>query len=157
MSFARWLQRVEFFPEPKRLEWYPPFLFMGVKVVEVSSDYRKAHLRVPLRWYFKNMHGSMFGGFICAVADPVPALLCSKVFPGIQVWTKQIAVEFLKPARTALDVFIDLPVATLDLARRELDFGGKSSQKFEFDIVDARRRVVASVQNTVFMRRKPVL
>jgi acyl-coenzyme A thioesterase PaaI-like protein len=154
MSLARWLQRVEFFPEHRRLEMYPPFLFMGAKVVSVASDYRKLHVRIPLRWYFKNMHGSMFGGFIAAISDPLPALLCSKIFPGLQVWTKKMSVEFLKPARTGLDLYLQLPETSIDTIAKDLQAFGRSEHEFSFDLTDARRRIVASVKNTVFMCRK---
>ena len=154
MSFARWLQRIEFVPEPKRLEWYPPFWFMGVKIRSVAPDFTHLHAHIPLRWYFKNMHGSMFGGFMCAVADPLPALLCSKIFKGVQVWTKGLRVDFLKPARTGLDFHITIPDPAIETMRADLDSRGRASQDFQFDIVDARRRVVASVTNTVFVRRK---
>lgn len=154
MTLARILQVINFLPETRRLEWYPPFWFMGVKIRSVSPDYHALHAYIPLRWYFKNMHGSMFGGFISAVADPLPALLCSKVFKGVQVWTKSLHVEFLKPARTGLDLHIRLPQGALDAMRHDLEISGRASQEFAFDIVDARKRVVASVKNSVFVRRR---
>src|SRR5690242_2465947 len=95
VKLSRWRR----FSDARLLEWYPPFLFMGVKVTEVARDYRKIRVEKPLRWYGKNMYGSMFGGFLAAVTDPLPALMCQRIFPGCQGWTKSHYVDFLKPAR----------------------------------------------------------
>lgn len=127
---------------------------MGVKVLAVASDYRHVHLRLPLRWYGKNLYGSMFGGFICAVADPLPTLLCHKIFPHTDVWTKKQCVYFLKPARGDLDLFIDIAEEAVQAIQAQLAQEGATEYEFVFYLRDSRGRSMARIKNTIFIREK---
>jgi hypothetical protein len=53
----RWL------PDGRLLEFYPPFLAMRIKVLEVSPQWRKVRIRLPLNTISRNPGGVMFGGF----------------------------------------------------------------------------------------------
>lgn len=154
MSFVKFLSKSRFLPKSKALEIFPPFFFMGVKVIKATADYRHLHVRLPLKWYGKNMHGTMFGGFICAVSDPLPALLCAHIFPNLDVWTKKNSVEFLKPARERLDLKIDITDLQIQIIEGELRNYRQSTHTFEFQLTDTRNRAIARVENTVFMRQK---
>ena len=55
MSRPRLMQRVlRFFaerrllPEARMLEWYPPFLAMRIKVIQLDRDWREVRIRLPL-------------------------------------------------------------------------------------------------------------
>jgi acyl-coenzyme A thioesterase PaaI-like protein len=155
MNLANTLRRfAKILPEPKLLELYPPFLFMGVKIKKVSPDYRHMHVVLPMRWYGKNLYGTMFGGFMCAVSDPLPALMCEKIFPGVEVWTKAHAVDFKKPGKGHLDLYIDISEKDVGIIGRALDETGKCTHPFQFSFKDSHGREVAHVHNTVYLRRK---
>ena len=139
--------------EAKMLEFFPPFLFMGAKVRGVSKDYRKLHVTLPCRWYALNHHGTLFGGFLCAVADPLPSLLCSKIFPGHEVWTKANCVDFLRPARGILDIHVEITEADVEAIKKSLAAGGRTIHVFEFAFRDNKGKIVAEVKNSVFIRR----
>lgn len=153
MNVIRFLNHARFLPEWFLLQLYPPFLFMGVKVISIASDYRHLHVKIPLRWYSKNMHGTLFGGFMCAVSDPLPTLLCGRLFPGVQVWTRRNSVEFLRPGKGSLDLRIE--VTDLDIAsiRESLQSNGQSMHTFEYCFRDKRGHVIAEVLNTVYLRK----
>ena len=144
-------------PERKLLEWFPPFWFMGVKVRVVAADYRFAEIRVPLRWYGKNLYGSMFGGWISSATDPVPALLTERYFSQrlgkeVHAWTKSHKVTFLKPSRSeiAYTVYVEnADIAEIEPTLREK---GQVDHLFHFPVYDSRERIVAEVENTVFLR-----
>ena len=92
MSRPRLMQRVlRFFaerrllPEARMLEWYPPFLAMRIKVIQLDRDWREVRIRLPLNAISRNPGGVMFGGYQAALADPVPALACARVFPGLSL------------------------------------------------------------------------
>ena len=127
---------------------------MGVKVLRVAPDYRELSLEVPLRWYGRNMHGTMFGGFMCAVSDPLPTLLCERIFKGVQVWTRKNAVEFHKPARSRLSLTVVIRPEDIATIEKELELKGQTTHTFEFSFIDKRDRVIATVSNTVYLRRK---
>lgn len=127
---------------------------MGVKVIEVGEGYRSLKLKLPLKWHGKNMHGTMFGGFMCAVADPLPALLVARIFEGTDFWTKSNAVEFLRPAKSDLICEVKLSEETIDAIRKELDSSGRITYEFNFDFIDKRGSIVAKVKNCVFLRKR---
>lgn len=147
-------------PDSRKLELYPPFLFMGAKVVFVSGDYRKMHIQLPLRWYARNHFGTMFGGFIASLADPLPALLCGRYFERefgmgtVHVATKKLGIHFLRPGRSTLEARVELPEEQLAVVREELYRRGFASPKFTFYFFDEGGKKVAKVHNTVAIRVK---
>lgn len=136
------------------LEFYPPFLFMGLKVTHLSHDYRVLEIRVPLRWYFRNHHGTMFGGILAAVVDPLPALMCSRIFPGTLAWTKALRLEFLLPTDTALHARVEVTDVDLNSIREQLEKSKKAVHEFHFLLKNAQGRTVAKVWNTVYLTSK---
>lgn len=144
----RWLQDL------RRIELYPPFMMMGVKVKEMSEDHREALFTLPLKWWAKNMHGTQFGGFICAVTDPLPALMCGKIFPGTIYWTKYNAVEFHKPAQGTLYIKVKITEKDIHSIQSALDRDGKTVHYFEFECRDSSGTLIASVRNGVYVRTK---
>lgn len=91
----RWLK---FLPDSRRLELYPPWWLMRIKVLVLENEWRHIRIRLPLTWISRNMGGSMFGGFQASLADPIAPLACSKVFPEYHVWTRHLSVDFVRPA-----------------------------------------------------------
>jgi hypothetical protein len=146
------LARVGFLSESRMLELYPPFFFMGLRVISVAADYRSCHIRVPLRWHLKNHHGTFFGGALCAVADPMPALLCGRIFPGSRIWSQRVAVEFLVPARAAVNMKIQIPDESVERIRDQLQRSGAAQEKFHFSFWSDDEKELARVENSVFVK-----
>ena len=144
--------RAGILPPLKMLEFYPPLLFLGVRFEQVSKDFREVELSVPMRWYSANFHGTHFGGNLCAVADPLPALICARLFDDVDVWTRDNKVEFLKPARGRIHLRIHITDADMEDIRSQLDESGKASRTFEFDFTDRGGNVVAHVTNTAYLK-----
>ena len=146
--------RIRFIPERWLLQLYPPFFFMGVKVRYVSPDYREIQVELPARWYGKNMHGTLFGGFIAAVSDPLPTLLCERIFPGVQAWTRRNSIEFLRPARGGVSLHLKITDQDVESIKHDLDINGQVIHSFEYGFRDQRGHLVAHVLNAVYLRRK---
>jgi len=91
---------------------------------------------------------------MCAVSDPLPTLLCERIFKGVQAWTKRNSVEFKRPARSALTLTIEIRPDAIETIKRELDLNCQVTYTFEFSFIDQRGHVVAEVSNTVYLRRK---
>lgn len=154
MRLLHLLDKANIVPKRKLLELYPPFFFMGVKIKSVSKDHRHMHVQVPLRWYGKNMYGSMFGGFICAVADPLPALMCGRIFQGVEMWTKSNCVDFIKPAMGTLDAHVQISEHDLKAIEDQLARHNKATHVFEFTFRDKRGHEIARVKNQIYLRKR---
>jgi acyl-coenzyme A thioesterase PaaI-like protein len=137
------------------LQLYPPFLFLGVRIDSLSADGTELTTSLPLRWYATNFHGTHFGGSLCAWSDPFPALLCARLIPDVEVWTKDHRVEFRRPARGRLTLRVKVGETDLEEIKRQLDTAGKATRTFECPITDASGTVVARVTNTAYVRRRP--
>ena len=74
------------------------FVPMRIKVLEISDDWRTVRIRLPLNAMSRNPGGVMFGGYQAALADPIAALACARVFPGYSVWTRAMT-DFLRSRR----------------------------------------------------------
>lgn len=154
LSLVQRMTRVKFVPPRLLLQFYPPFLFMGVKIKVFTKDHRRMVIQLPLRWYGKNVHGTMFGGFLCAVSDPLPALLCGRIFRGVEVWTKSHAVEFIRPAKTSVEAEVVISDEDVAAISEALNAEGKTSHTFRFSFRDEYLHEIATVANTVYFRKR---
>src|SRR5262245_25963643 len=92
--FMRFVTRSGLVSDARLLELYPPFLPMRIKVVEITNGWRSVRIKLPLNARSRNPGGVMFGGYQAALADPIAALACARVFPGYSVWTRAMNISF---------------------------------------------------------------
>ncbi|MCU7807497.1 MAG: PaaI family thioesterase, partial [Candidatus Thiodiazotropha sp. (ex Semelilucina semeliformis)] len=56
----------------RHLERFPPFQLLGIRVLELDENWRRVRILLPLNADNRNPGGSMFGGSIASLADPIP-------------------------------------------------------------------------------------
>jgi len=49
---------------------WPPYLGAGIRVKEISPDFRKVVVELRQKWFNKNYVGTHFGGSLYAMIDP---------------------------------------------------------------------------------------
>lgn len=124
---------------------------MRVKVVQLSDDWRTARLLLPLRRN-RNPGGGMFGGAMACLADPVAALVCNRVFPGHQIWTRELSLDFVHEGRSDMELrFAFDPVLEQEI-RAELAQRGRATPMFEYAFFDSRERACVTVRCRVAIR-----
>jgi acyl-coenzyme A thioesterase PaaI-like protein len=146
------LKRLPFIPEKKFLEWYPPFFLMRVKVLEVKDNGRFVRLKLPLNMFSKNMGNSMFGGYQAAVADPIAALVCAKLFPGHEVWTRSQHIDFQHEGNSDLELLFEFPADTEQQITADLARKGRSTPTFEYGFYRKDGVRCSKIINTVAIR-----
>lgn len=139
----------------RKINLYPPYLGMAVKVRSVNEDYTRFEVELRSRWYNRNLFGTHFGGSLYAMTDPFFVfIVMMNLGPGYIVWDKSAAIDFLKPAKgTILGVF-EIGRDRLEEIRAEIDELGKNTYRFEADLVDEAGKVVARVSKEVYVRSK---
>lgn len=135
---------------------WPPFLAAGIRVREISPDYRYARVELRLGLLNRNYVGVHFGGSLFAMADPFLMLLYIKnMGPDYIVWDRAGKIEFLKPGRGTVVAEFRISDEDLARARRETESGRPWLVDHEVEIRALDGELVARVQRTVYFRRKP--
>ena len=152
MNVLRMMRKLKFLSPRKRLEWFPPFFFMRIKVLQLPDDWSNVIIRLPLNALSKNMGDSMFGGNMASLADPVAAMACAKRFPNYAVWTRAMHIDFVKPGNSDLELRFEFDEAHYREIAKELEENGRSDPTFEYGFYRADGKVCAKVTNTVAIR-----
>lgn len=154
MNALKILRAMRFLSSRKRLEWFPPFFMMRVKVLELADDWSTVRLLLPLNGFSKNMGGCMFGGYQASLADPVAALACAKRYPGHEVWTRMMAIDFVAEGNSDLELRFEFNPQIHEKIRAELAERGRSTPKFEYGFYRQDGVLCSRVSNTVAIRPK---
>jgi len=134
---------------------WPPFLFAGIRVVELSDDYRYVKVRLRLHRWNRNYVGTHFGGSLFAMTDPFWMLLVlHHVGRDHLVWDQAGEIEFVKPGRGTVYAEFRLTDEHLAEVRSLTADGGKALVWFATDVVDESGEVVARTRKQVYARRK---
>ena len=157
MNALRLMRKLKFLSPRKRIEWYPPFFFMRVKVLELPDDWGNVRIRLPLNALSKNMGDSMFGGYMASLADPIAAMACAKRFPDCAVWTRSMYIDFVKPGNSDLELHFQFDDKHYREISKEIEEKGRSTPTFEYAYYRADGKVCAKITNTVAIRPEDYL
>jgi uncharacterized protein (TIGR00369 family) len=136
----------------RRLERFPPFRTLGIRVIDLHREWRSVRILLPFSNENRNPGGTMFGGCIASLADPIPALACHRQFPDYAVWTRELQVDFRRPAITDLELRFELSEASISAIEQDLTTRDRSTPLFEFGFYDLENNLVAWVMNRVAIR-----
>ena len=151
-NLLKLLRRFRFLSEKRRLELYPPFWLMRVKVLELSDNWRHVRLKLPLNMLSRNMGDAMFGGYQTSVSDPIAALACAKRFPGTDVWTRVHEADFMQVGNSDLELRFEFDAALEKQIQAELVTKGRSTPTFEYGFYRADGVMCTRVRSTVAIR-----
>lgn len=134
---------------------WPPFLFTGIRVEHLGEDWRRARVRLKLRWYNRNYVGTHFGGSLFSLTDPWWMILVMECLGrDYVVWDQAGEIDFIAPGRE--DVYAEFVIedTVLDELRRAAASGEKVLRWFETEIRTARGEVIARARKQLYVRRK---
>ena len=134
---------------------WPPFLFAGIRVLQIGDDWRSARVRLRLHWYNRNFVGTQFGGSLFAMTDPFWMILTMQCLGrDYIVWDKAAEIEFVAPGRG--DVFAEFRIeeSFLDELRAATANGEKALRWCETEVVSASGELIARVRKQLYVRRK---
>jgi acyl-coenzyme A thioesterase PaaI-like protein len=139
----------------RKVNLYPPFLGMGIRVRSSNDDFTRFEVELRARWYNRNLFGTHFGGSLYSMTDPFYVFIITmNLGDGYIVWDKSAGIEFLKPAKgTILGVF-EVSKTRLAEIRAEVDELGKNTYHFDAELTDEQGLVVARVAKEIYVRSK---
>jgi acyl-coenzyme A thioesterase PaaI-like protein len=139
----------------RMLNFWPPFLFSGITVLEVAKDFRYAKVRLKKRMLTSNYVGTLFGGSLFAMTDPFYMVMVLKnLGKDYIVWDKRSEIEYVSPGKVTVYADFHLSDAALDEIKDEVAANGKYLKWFEVEIKSADGTVVAIVKKQIYIRKK---
>ena len=134
---------------------WPPFLFSGIKLTELSNDWRHARVVLRLRPWNRNYVGSQFGGSLFSMTDPFWMLLIlHQLWRDYIVWDRAAEISFEKPGRGHVSATFDVTPEIIDELRAAAAGGEKVLRWFDTDVVADDGTVVAKVRKQIYVRLK---
>ncbi|WP_339527836.1 DUF4442 domain-containing protein [Pseudomonas mucidolens] len=155
---CKWL--IQRLGKARLLRWlmtlYPPYLGAGVRVRHISEDFRQVKVRMGLGWYNRNYVGTQFGGSLYSMVDPFFMLmLMENLGRDYIVWDKAATIDFISPGKGPVFAEFSIDETLLDEVRRQTDGGAKYLPRLKVEIHDGSGTLVARVDKTLYVRRKP--
>ncbi len=144
----------------RTLRWlmnlYPPYLGAGIKVRQISADFRQARVSMGLTWYNRNYVRTQFGGSLYSMTDPFyMLLLMENLGRDYIVWDKAAHIEFVSPGKGTVHAEFKLDDSMLNTIREHTANGDKYLPKYHVEVRDDQGTLVARVEKTLYIRRKP--
>jgi acyl-coenzyme A thioesterase PaaI-like protein len=136
----------------RRLECSPALRPLGIRVLLLEQDCRRVRILLPLAGGNRNPGGGMFGGAVAALADPIAALACNRLFPGHQIWTRAMSLDFRREGRSDLEMRFVLEQDQETQIGDELARRGRCTPTFVYGFWDSADRLCVEVKNTVAIR-----
>ncbi|UTV28494.1 DUF4442 domain-containing protein [Photobacterium atrarenae] len=138
------------------LNLWPPFWGAGIKIVQISDDYRRVTVRLKLRWWNKNANRTQYGGSIFSLTDPIYALMLMGILGReYYVWDKQAEINFIKPGNTDLTAEFVISDERVQEIRQATQYGEKYFPEFVVNVNDARGEMVSQIRRVLYIRKKP--
>jgi Domain of unknown function (DUF4442) len=139
----------------RRIRFYPPYLGAGVRVTDISEDFRSATVEMPLRFYNKNYVGTHFGGSLYSMCDPFYMLMLINILgPDYIVWDKAATIRFKKPGKGVVTATFNIPEEQIEQIRAAAEAEGKVEPQFQVMVKDSEGNVVAEIDKVLYIRKK---
>lgn len=137
---------------------WPPFIGAGIHVERLAPDYREAVVRMRLGLLNRNYMGTHFGGSLFAMTDPFFALLVMhNLGRDYVVWDKASSIDYKLPGRGTVRASFRITTEQVEDILQATAGGQKYEPTFAVDVVNRHGEVVATVEKTIYVRRKPAV
>jgi acyl-coenzyme A thioesterase PaaI-like protein len=137
------------------INFYPPYLFSGIRVVDYAPDFSMFRTRLRLTWFNRNLLGTAFGGSLYSMCDPFfMFILIIHLGDEYIVWDKYASIDFLKPGKGTVFAQFKLSKEEIAGVKRVIDAQGKYTFEFTCEVRDEAGNLIASLNKGVYVRKK---
>jgi hypothetical protein len=139
----------------RRINLWPPFLGMGIRIKRIAPDMKGVDVEMKLRWWNANYVGTHFGGSLYTMTDPFYMLmLMANLGRDYIVWDKAATIRYRKPGKGTVHAEFRLTDAQLDDIRDKLNTLPKYERTFTIEVKDEQGTVIAEVEKLLHVRKK---
>ena len=137
------------------LNAHPAYWGTGGRLTYVADDYHEIRLKLPLTWRTRNVVGTLFGGSMFGAVDPVYMLMLMRILGSEYiVWDTEATIRFRKPGRETLYARFQVDEEDIDRLRVELETAASTERTYTVDLVNRDGVVHASIEKSIYIRRK---
>ncbi|WIF67796.1 DUF4442 domain-containing protein [Metapseudomonas otitidis] len=138
------------------LNLYPPYLGAGIRVRQISADFRLVRVKMGLGWYNRNYVRTQFGGSLYSMTDPFYMLMLMQLLGrDYIVWDKAAHIDFIAPGRGPVYAEFHIDDELIERIRQHTAGGDKYLPDLHVDVHDGQGTLVARVRKTLYVRLKP--
>ena len=138
-----------------RFSLVPAWRGTGARVTYIAADFSEVRIRLPLSLRTRNVVGTIFGGSLYASVDPIYMLMLMHLLGrDYLVWDKAAAIRFRKPGTSTLFATFRVDEEELASIREATADGQPVDRVYHVDLVDSEGTVHASIDKTIYIRRK---
>ena len=142
-------------PRFRWINFYPPLLGAGIRVLHRESDADTIRVQMKLTRFNVNAVGTHFGGSLYAMCDPFFMLiLMHHLGREYVVWDTAASIQFIRPGRGRVTATFHIPQQTTDDIRTRVDAGKKVEPEFQVDVMAEDGQVVAHVEKKLYIRKR---
>lgn len=135
--------------------FWPPFLFTGIKVVKIAPDFKHIIAKLKLRAWTANYIGTQYGGSIYSLSDPFYMLMLMKnLGNGFKIVDKSAMIYYFRPGKTDLTAEFNITDADINAIKKTLETKHKMEWTREVEIKDTSNTVVAKVVKVIHIQKK---
>jgi acyl-coenzyme A thioesterase PaaI-like protein len=138
-----------------KFNFIPAYRGTGGRVLFIASDLREVRVKLPLNVRTRNVVGTIFGGSMYGAVDPIfMIMLMRNLGRGYVVWDKAATIQFRRPGRSTLLRDVSAGRCGVERDSRDHRGGEPVDRLYHVDLVDAAGVVHASVEKTIYIRRR---
>lgn len=139
----------------RAINWYPPYLFSGIKVIDHADDFSSFQTRLKLTWYNRNLLGTAFGGSLYSMCDPFfMFILIIHLGEEYIVWDKHASIDFVKPGKGTVFAEFKLDLDQIIEVKRVVEEKGRHVFEFPCEVRSAEGQLVAKLLKGVYVKKK---
>ena len=134
---------------------FPAYRGTAAWVTYIADDFREFRVRLPLSWRTRNLVGTIFGGSLYGSVDPIYMIMLIRLLGReFVVWDKAAEIRFRKPGRSTLFATFTIDESELNAIREATAAGNPIDRLYTVDLVDRDGVVHATINKTIYIRRK---
>ena len=134
---------------------FPAYRGTGARITYIAADWREVRIKLPLNWRTRNYVGTIYGGSMYGAVDPIYMIMLIQILgPEYVVWDKAASIRFRKPGKRTLTARFVIDEAETEAIKAALAGEKSIDRVYQIDLVDRDGVVHASVEKTIYIRRK---
>ena len=138
-----------------KFNFFPAYRGTGAWVTYIAGDFLEIRVRLPLSWRTRNLVGTIFGGSLYGSVDPIYMIMLIRLLGReFIVWDKAAEIRFRKPGRSTLFATFTIDESELNAIREATAVGNPIDRLYTVDLVDRDGVVHATINKTIYIRRK---